>query len=66
MEQFNKWLSLHIMTSHIGDPDVMDAADSSSSEVSRVAVRLPPFWPERPAVWFAQAEAQFTTYASTE
>jgi hypothetical protein len=38
----------------------MDAADSSSAEVSRVAVRLPPFWPERPAVWFAQAEAQFT------
>jgi hypothetical protein len=23
-------------------------------------VRLPPFWAERPAVWFAQAEAQFT------
>jgi tagatose-1,6-bisphosphate aldolase non-catalytic subunit AgaZ/GatZ len=38
----------------------MDAADSSSTEVSRVAVQLPPFWPERPAMWFAQAEAQFT------
>jgi hypothetical protein len=24
-----------------------------------VAVRLPPFWAERPAVWFAQAEALF-------
>jgi hypothetical protein len=24
-----------------------------------LAVRLPPFWAERPAVWFAQAEAQF-------
>jgi hypothetical protein len=24
-----------------------------------VAVWLPPFWAERPAVWFAQAGAQF-------
>jgi hypothetical protein len=38
----------------------MEAADSSSpAAVSRVTVRLPSFWAERPAVWFAQAEAQF-------
>jgi hypothetical protein len=38
----------------------MEAADSSSpTAASRVAVRLPPFWAERSAVWFAQAEAQF-------
>jgi hypothetical protein len=28
--------------------------------MSRVAVRLPPFWAERPAAWFAQAEVHFT------
>jgi hypothetical protein len=39
----------------------MQTTDSSvPAEISRVAVQLPPFWVERPAVWFAQAEAQFT------
>jgi hypothetical protein len=33
---------------------------SQPSEVSREAVRLPPFWAEWPAVWFAQADSQFT------
>jgi hypothetical protein len=38
----------------------METADSSPpAEVSRVGVRLPPFWVERPPVWFAQTEAQF-------
>ena len=33
--------------------------ETVSSAVCRVSVRLPTFWPDRPAVWFAQAEAQF-------
>jgi hypothetical protein len=40
-----------------------DACPTNSSipaEISRVAVQLLPFWVERPLVWFAKAEAQFT------
>lgn len=29
------------------------------NEIFRVGVKVPPFWPERPALWFAQLEGQF-------
>jgi hypothetical protein len=39
---------------------MMDPAEETHSpELYRVSVRLQPFWPERPIVWFGQAEAQF-------
>jgi hypothetical protein len=52
---------------HIGDPDVIMQETPDSSQggtvgvgyIHRLTVRLPPFWPYRPGLWFAQAEAQF-------
>jgi hypothetical protein len=39
----------------------METAEiSQPAEVSKVVSRLPLFWAERSAVWFAQAEVQFT------
>jgi hypothetical protein len=36
------------------------APSEHSTQINKVAVRLPPFWFDKPNVWFAQAEAQFT------
>ena len=33
--------------------------------IHRLSVKLPPFWPDKPALWFAQAEAQFAVAAVT-
>lgn len=38
----------------------------TSSEICRVGVRIPPFWPEKPAVWFAQIEGQFVISRITD
>ena len=37
-----------------------DALRASEARVSAVSVKLPPFWPDKAKLWFAQAEAQFT------
>lgn len=35
------------------------SVDPAKEEILRVSVRVPPFWPEEPLLWFAQVENQF-------
>ncbi|CAG4967877.1 unnamed protein product [Colias eurytheme] len=34
-------------------------APNSQILINKVSIRVPPFWPDRPALWFATLEAQF-------
>lgn len=36
-----------------------DPVSTAPSDICRVGIRVPPFWPEEPEIWFAQIEGQF-------
>uniref|UniRef100_A0A1E1W488 DUF7041 domain-containing protein n=1 Tax=Pectinophora gossypiella TaxID=13191 RepID=A0A1E1W488_PECGO len=41
------------------DGRFFECEQRTSGEVNRVGVRVPPFYPQKPSLWFAQLESQF-------
>lgn len=50
----------------MGGEDDKELPPTSSAASHAVTVKLPPFWPQQPRVWFAQAEAQFELKGITQ
>lgn len=59
LHQQNSLLKEQIGCTTSGNSDSNTTPSSAMPSVSKVAVKLPTFWADKPAVWFAQAEAQF-------
>jgi hypothetical protein len=51
----------HASSSTVSTSDVQPTA----SLVTSISIKLPPYWPSDPALWFSQVEAQFTTRGIT-
>ncbi|XP_047543180.1 uncharacterized protein LOC125075510 [Vanessa atalanta] len=47
------------MATGCGTKDDQTGVENAASEICKVGVRVPPFWPDEPDIWFAQLEGQF-------
>lgn len=59
-------LELQEQNRHLQQQLLQQTPAQVSGSVSRISVKLPVFWPDKPAIWFAQAEAQFSVAGITQ
>ena len=51
--------TLHLVLRLRGGSSSEEEQEETRAPVKRAAVKLPPYWPKDPTLWFAQVEAQF-------